>query len=214
MKQILDPNDFVITRKRKKYRFAKFNNSTLCFEAQDWQKQSVDVIELGAGTGIFSVELATKYPNQQFVAIDIKGDRLQKGAYEAQARQLKNIRFLRARADQLEQLFPANSINKLWLTFLDPYPKQRSSGRRLTHPTFLSIYQKLLAKKGAIYLKHDSADFFQWSLEQLVAQSWHIVELSFDLHDSSLSNEYKIQTTYEQRWLGEGLVTKFVKAEK
>ena len=97
---MINPNDFVIARKRKKYKFAKFANSKLCFEYDDWQKQSVDVVELGAGTGLFSVELASKYPNKSFVAIDVKADRLQKGAYEAESKKLSNIKFLRARADQ------------------------------------------------------------------------------------------------------------------
>jgi tRNA G46 methylase TrmB len=70
----------------------------------------------------------------------------------------------------------------------------------------------LLQPSGAFYLKHDNRDFFHWSLEQLVAEKWHIAELSFDLHDSELSSDYKILTAYEKRWLGEGLTTNFVKA--
>lgn len=208
----LDPNDFIITRKRKKYKFAKFANSSLCFEFDEWKKQAADVVELGAGTGLFSVELAARHPQKQFVAVDVKADRLQKGAYEAEARGLTNVRFVRARADQLDELFKARSLEKIWITFPDPFPKKRSAGRRMTHPTFLRIYQKLLSKDGALYLKHDSREFFMWSLEQLVAEKWHIQELSFDLHESELADDYKIMTTYETRWLGEGLTTNFVRA--
>jgi len=84
----------------------------------------------------------------------------------------------------------------------------------MTHRTFLKSYKKLLAPKGAFYLKHDNRDFFQWSLEQIVADRWHIDELSFDLHDSDLHADHKVLTTYEQRWLGKGLSTNFVKASK
>lgn len=209
----MNPEDFIITRKRKKYKFAKFANSPLCFEFDEWQNQAVDIVELGAGTGLFSVELATRHPEKQFVAVDVKGDRLQKGAYEAETRGLKNVRFVRARADQLGELFKAKTLEQLWITFPDPFPKKRSAGRRMTHPTFLRIYANLLAKNGAFYLKHDSRDFFLWSLEQLVAEKWTIEELSFDLHESELSDEYKIHTTYEIRWLSEGIVTNFVKAK-
>lgn len=208
---MIDPNDFIITRKRKKYRFARFANSPLCFEFDEWKKQAIDVVEVGAGTGLFSVELAMRHPNKQFVAVDVKADRLQKGAYEADARGLTNIRFLRARADQLGELFAAGSIQQLWITFPDPFPRARSAGRRMTHPNFLKLYQKVLSDDGALYLKHDSRDFFLWSLEQLVAEKWLIEELSFDLHESDLSDDYKIHTTYETRWLGEGSVTNFVK---
>ncbi len=208
----MDPADFIISRKRKKYKFAKFANSPLCFELEAWKKRAVDVIEIGAGTGLFSVELAALHPDKHYVAVDVKGDRLQKGAYEAEVRGLTNIQFVRARADQLSELFPVVSIEQLWLTFPDPFPKKRSAGRRLTHPTFLKIYNSLIASRGALYLKHDSRDFFVWSLEQLVGEQWHISELSFDLHDADISDHYKIQTTYETRWLSEGGTINFVKA--
>lgn len=214
MNEVLNPNDFVISRKRKKYKFAKFFNSTLCYEFDEWKKQSVDVIEMGAGTGLFSVELATRYPEKTFVAIDIKGDRLQKGAYEAEARGLKNVRFLRARADQIDDLFPKNHIGVIWLTFPDPFPRDRSARRRMTHPLYLEKYAALLKPEGEFYLKHDNPTFFSWSLEQLVAENWIIRELSFDLHESELNYDYKIKTTYEIKWLDEGLKTNFVKATK
>lgn len=211
---MLDPNDYIITRKRKKYKFALFANSPLCFEADEWTKRAVDCVELGAGTGHFIVELAARYPEKTFVAVDVKADRLQKGAQEAVDRGLKNISFLRARADQLPELFEGHSIESLWLTFPDPFPKKRSAARRMTHPAYLRVYQSLLNSAGSFYLKHDNRDFFQWSLEQLVGQKWHINELSFDLHDSSLSDDYKILTVYEKRWLSEGIVTNFVRATK
>lgn len=210
---MIDPNRFVITRKRKKYKFAKFANSPLCFEFDDWQPCAVDVIEVGAGTGLFCVELASRHPGKTFVAVDVKADRLQKGAYEAEARGLTNIRFLRARADQLRECFSANSIKAIWLTFADPFPKRGSAGRRMTHPTYLAIYKDLLANDGTFIIKHDSPEFFMWSLEQLVSQKWHIRELSFDLHESELNDDYKITTTYEERWLGEGKPTQLVAAQ-
>lgn len=209
---MINPDEFIITRKRKKYKFAKFATSPLCFELSEWKKRQVDVLEIGAGTGLFSVELASRYPAKIFTAIDVKADRLQKGAYEAEARGLKNINFVRMRADQLLVAFSDHSIDKIWLTFPDPFPKKRSAGRRMTHPHFLTIYQKLLAKRGTFYLKHDNPAFFQWSLEELIAEGWHIDELSFDLHESELSDDYKIMTSYEQRWLNEGLKTQFVAA--
>lgn len=209
---MLDPKDFIIVRKRKKYRFAKFANSPLCFEFDEWDKQPVDSVEIGAGNGLFSVELAARHPELQFVALDVKGDRLQRGAYEAEERGITNVRFVRARADQILEMFDRGSLTSVWVTFPDPFPRKKSAGRRLTHPTFLAKYGELLSTSGALYLKHDNRDFFHWSLEQLVGQKWNIAELSFDLHDSELIQDYKILTTYEQRWLSEGLVTNFVKA--
>jgi len=209
---MIDPNDFIITRKRKKYKFAKFHNAKNCFEFEEWEKQSVDIVEVGAGTGLFSVELATRYPEKSFVAVDVKADRLQKGAYAALERGLTNISFVRARADQIDELLMPNSVETIWLTFADPFPKKRSAGRRMTHPTYLKKYEQLLKPEGSFIKKHDNPDFFAWSLEQLVNEKWHIKELSFDLHESDLSDDYKIMTTYETRWLDEGRKTSLVRA--
>lgn len=210
----IDPSQFIIKRKRKKYKFALFANSPLCFELEQWQPRPIDVVELGAGTALFCVELATRHPNRRYLAVDVKADRLQKGAQLADERHLKNIQFVRCRADQLDRVIQPGTLQALWLTFPDPFPKKRASGRRMTHPHFLKLYKKLLAPKGTLYLKHDNRDFFQWSLEQLVMSKWHIDLLSFDLHQSDLPDDYKVQTTYEQRWLGKGLTTQFVKATK
>ena len=210
----VDPNQFIITRKRKKYKFALFHNSPLCFEFDEWAPHHVDVVEIGAGNGMFTVELATRHPEQAFVAVDIKGDRLQKGAREAETRGLNNVFFVRARADQIDQLVEQNSLEQIWVTFPDPFPRKHSAGRRLTHPNFLKKYSSLLKSDGSLLIKHDDHNFFCWSLEQLVAEKWQIKELSFDLHESALSDEYKIMTTYEQRWIGEGKTINFVRTTR
>ena len=210
----VDPNQFIITRKRKKYKFALFHNSPLCFEFGEWAPHHVDVVEIGAGNGMFTVELATRHPEQVFVAVDIKGDRLQKGAREAETRGLNNVFFVRARADQIDQLVEQNSLEQIWVTFPDPFPRKHSAGRRLTHPNFLKKYSSLLKSDGSLLIKHDDHNFFCWSLEQLVAEKWQIKELNFDLHESALSDEYKIMTTYEQRWIGEGKTINFVRVTR
>lgn len=212
---MIDPNEFVITRKRKKYKFAKYANAANCFEFDEWQKsKKVDEIEIGAGTGLFSVELAARHPERTYVALDVKADRLQKGAYDAITRGITNVFFIRARADQVDELFEENSLKAIWLTFSDPFPKIRSAGRRMTHPTYLKKYRPLLNDGGSFIVKHDNPAFFNWSLEQLVAEKWQFAELTFDLHDSELDDDYKITTTYEERWLGEGRITQLVRVTK
>ncbi|MDO4902525.1 MAG: tRNA (guanosine(46)-N7)-methyltransferase TrmB [bacterium] len=209
----LNPADFIITRKRKLYKFALFNNSSICFEFDEWQKSGeITNLEIGAGTGLFSEKLALKNPSKTFLAVDIKADRLVKGAIQAEKDGVKNIRFLRARGDQLLEIVDRNSVKHLWITFPDPYPRSRNAGRRLTHPTFLKIYAQLLAEGGALYFKTDALELFQWSLEQLVAEGWTIDRLSFDLHESDLNDNYKVMTTYEERFVGAGLKINFVRA--
>ena len=209
----MNPDDFIISRKRKKYKFALFFNSPLCFEFDEWPRDSqVDVVEIGAGNAHFLVELASRHPEVQYVALDVKGDRLQSGALQAEARGLTNIRFVRARADQVHELFMPQSVQDIWLTFSDPFPRERSARRRMTHGYFLEKYATILKEHGSLCIKHDNRDFFCWSLEQLVDNNWRIDELSFNLHESSLPDDCKVLTAYETRWLGEGLQTHFVRA--
>ncbi len=220
----LDPNDFVIARKRKKYRFAHFANAENCFELDKWILQGATllqggtlqrklVVEVGAGTGLFLVELAKKYPENTYIALDVKADRLQKGARLALEQKLTNIFFVRARADQLLEVVKEGTVSEIWLTFSDPFPKKSDAGRRLTHPKFLQLYKNIhVVNNARLYMKTDSHALFDWSLEQLVAEKWHIQELAFDLHESDLSDDYKIMTTYEQKWRAEGLPIYFVSA--
>lgn len=209
---MIDPNQFIITRKRKQYKFALFANSPMCFEYEDWQVSPADILEVGAGTGYFGVSLAAAAPGKQVVAVDVKADRLQQGARRAEQQSVSNIRFLRSRADLLGECFAAQSLEAVWVTFPDPFPKDRSAKHRLTHPRFLALYARLLRPGGALYFKTDAKGLFDWSLEQLVAEGWRIEELSFDLHESDLPAAYKVETTYEMRYRREGIKINFVRA--
>ena len=212
----LDPNDFIIARKRKKYRFALFHNASNCFELEEWkpwQDKRPLTVEMGAGTALFLVQLAAKYPERRFVAIDVKADRLQKGAHEALEQGLDNIRFVRARGDQLLEVIVPASVQELWLTFSDPFPRDRDAKRRLTAPRFLELYKQALASGGILRQKTDDHNLFDWSLEQLIATGWNITELSYDLHESALPDDYKLMTTYEHKWQAEGLKTYYVTAK-
>lgn len=214
MSQQVNPDDFVISRRRKKYKFAKFANANNCFEFEQWDGRHVDVLEVGAGTGFFSLELAKRHPDKIFVALDVKADRMQKGAYAAIEQGVNNVLFVRARADQISELFQPHTVEAIWLTFADPFPRKKSAGRRMSHSNYLNKYAAVLAPSGTFCLKHDNIDFFNWSLEQLVANSWEITKLSFDVHDSNVFDDAKIMTSYEQRWLDEGRITKFVEARR
>lgn len=209
----MSAEDFIITRKRKKYKFAKFAELTNCYEAHDindsfrntFAKKSEIIIEIGSGTALFLVEQARIFPERQFIAIDVKADRLYTGARAALEDNITNIIFVRAHASQLADIITAHSIDELWLTFSDPFPKKRHAKHRMTHPAFLQIYRKLLKKYGIIHFKTDSRHLFEWSLEKFIEEKLILRQLSFDLHESSLPAHYKIMTSYEQRFVAEGL---------
>lgn len=172
-------------------------------------KQQPIVLELAAGNAQFSLELARRYPEQNFIAIDIKSDRLYTSAKKALQEKVENIAFVRTHMNELTQLFAPNSIDEIWLTFPDPFPRKRSAKHRLTHPYFLDQYASLLKDTGEFKFKTDNRDLFLWSLEQFVTQKWHLAELSFDLHESNLPNDYKIKTHYEQKFTTQGIPINF-----
>lgn len=210
----LNPKDYIITRKRKKYKFALFHNNPLCFEIEHWQPEFTPaVLEIGAGTGLFCVAQAENARSTLHLAVDIKADRLQKGALTAMEKLLTNIRFLRARVEQLEEIIPEHSLSTIWITFPDPFPKDRSSKHRLTHPDYLGLYEKLLKPGGKLHFKTDAVALFDWSLEQLAEEGWNICEISFNLHGSTIEDAAKVATTYEQRYVREGKKICYVEVE-
>lgn len=213
MPEQLNPEDFIITRKRKKYRFAHFANYANCYELDEWKKAYTGIVpagkqlivEVGAGTGLFGVELARRSPDAFVVCIDAKGDRLQKGAGLALKTGVANIVFLRAHAARLEELFAKSCIDELWLTFSDPFPKTRHAKHRLTHSSFLKSYRRLLSSSGQLNMKTDNLGLFHWSLERLVSARANLSFLSFDVHAQNSPEAYSILTTFEEKFLALGL---------
>ncbi len=211
-----------ITRKRKKWKFAQFNQWTNCFQvshvspelwATYFKHAQPLTVEIGAGRADLSVELARQRPEHNFVAVDIKSDRLYTGAKTALEEKLSNIAFVRAELRQMGELFVPGSIAELWLTFPDPFERKKHAKHRLTHPNFLQTYKQLLAPGGVLHFKTDNRELFLWSLEQLVAEDWKLHELNFDLHASDLPEAYKITTYYERKFMAEGTPINFVSCQ-
>lgn len=205
-----EPNNHkksTVKGRRKLFKFARFADAVNCFEVNDWKlpTQKYQAIELGAGTAQISVQLARQQPDKHYLAIDVKADRLQTGARRAMAENIGNIQFLRAHADQLGTVLLPHSAQDLWLTFPDPFPKDRHIKHRLTHSRFLKMYKTLLALGGRVIFKTDSEALFDWSLEQLSECNWNVKFLTRDLHASDAPDEYKITTTYEERFIKENL---------
>lgn len=172
------------------------------------------VVELAAGNGQFSLELARRHPKTNYIAVDIKSDRLYSSARKAQELGVKNIAFVRIGVKDLALLLQKHSVDQLWITFPDPHPKKRSAKHRLTHPAYLAIYQDILKSGSKLHFKTDNLNLFQWSLEQFVTDDWRISELSFDLHETKLPDDYKIKTYYEERFSSEGIPTNYCTVSK
>jgi len=206
------PEDFVITRRRKLYKFAKFDEYPNCFHLDEWKnflagsflaKERDIVLEVGAGSALFSVELTRRFPEKTLIAVDIKSDRLYQGAREAEKLHLDNIFFVRSDISEITEIAPPHSVSEIWLTFPDPWPPKSDARHRLTAPRYLAYYHHLLAspilagsflakRGGILHFKTDNLPLFEWSLEQFAANGWQIEFITRDLHNSDAPDEVKI----------------------
>lgn len=167
------------------------------------------VLELACGKGDYTLALAKKYQDKNFLGIDIKGNRIWKGAKAALDEKITNAGFLRTKIELLPNFFSADEIAAFWITFPDPFPK--SENRRLTAPHFLDKY-RMVSKKGAlVHFKTDDTDLMNYTLEVIRAQHLPIVSLSMDVDfDGIRTQELSIITFYERQHLANGRKIKYV----
>ena len=159
-------------------------------------------LELGCGKGEYTLALSKKYPDRNFIGIDIKGARIWKGATEVKEQGLKNVCFLRIRIDWIEECFSSDEINEIWLTFPDPQLKKRRAVKRLTHPIFLRKYAHIIIKEGLIHLKTDSQFLYGFTFGIIVAEDHFLEDSTNDLYASNKKREnLEVKTHYEQMFL-------------
>ena len=171
-------------------------------------------LELACGRGEYTIGLSKEFPNENFIGIDIKGERLWKGSTEAINNGLNNAAFLRTFALDLEQSFNTDEVKDIWIIHPDPRPRERDEKRRLTHPRFLEIYKNIQQKGGRVFLKTDNTQLFQWTLDEVLSKRDDIEELvhTFDLKNSALLNEhYGIETRFEKKFESKGEKIKYLR---
>lgn len=168
-------------------------------------------LELGCGKGDFIVELAKRFPQRNFIGLDIRSARLWYGGKNIGRMNLENLFFIHERIERLTEIFSKGEISEIWLNFPDPYPKRRQEKKRMTGPKFLEMYKTILKLGGKIFLKTDNQDLFNYSVKSVKSpprQSRgvvNILEKTDDLYYSPFLNEINsIQTTYEKIFLSQG----------
>lgn len=167
------------------------------------------ILELGCGKGEYTVSLASRFPDRNFIGIDIKGARMWKGAKDALARNIGNVGFLRTNIEIIEKFFEPDEVEQIWLTF--PDPQMKNSRRRLTSSGFMERYRKILIADGIIHLKTDSNFQFCYTLEMAKENKFSILACSEDLYHSELLDDVlSIQTFYEKQWRERGIPIKYV----
>lgn len=164
------------------------------------------VLELGCGKGEYTVNLAQKYPDKNFLGVDIKGARFWRGAKTAIAENLHNVGFLRAQIELITQCFAEGEVDEIWITFPDPQIKYKRTKHRLTNEQFLDKYRKVLKPEGIIHLKTDSEYMHGYTLGLLHGLGERILYAHHDVYGSTGSPEEvtSIQTFYESQYLERG----------
>ena len=226
-----------MSRKNKLLKFAEILSYPNVYECYDFKEQvlvaagmqKVDLkgrwqevhfknkqpitLELACGGGEYTVALARQFPERNFIGVDIKGNRLWKGAKQALTEQLPNAAFLRTRIEIIEQFFAPGEIDEIWITFPDPFPRPSKENRRLSSAFFLEIYRRILRPGGLVHLKHDDPDFFQFTLDTIAADPrCTLLYQDDDIYAKPLASpELGIQTRYEAMHLDAGKTIKYVR---
>ncbi len=172
-------------------------------------------LELACGRGEYTIGMAERFPDRNFIGIDIKGDRIWKGSTWAVEKQLTNVAFLRTQILMIGNFFEDGEVDEIWLTFPDPRPKKRDIKRRLSNNSFLDLYKKTLRAGGTFRLKTDNTALFEFTLEQLEArQDITNLKVTHDVYSSDLASEVMdIKTRYELMFASKGEKIKYLRFE-
>jgi tRNA (guanine-N7-)-methyltransferase len=170
------------------------------------------ILELGCGEGEYSINLAKMSPTKNFVGIDLKGARLWAGSTQAVQGELKNVAFLRAPIEQIDQFFAPGEVDEIYLPFPDPRPRDRDEKKRLTSPGFLDLYRKILRPGGKVHLKTDNDQLFAYTLEVLRTHPGicELVDTQNLYEDNKVELATHIQTKYERKYLSQGIKIKYL----
>jgi tRNA (guanine-N7-)-methyltransferase len=161
------------------------------------------VLELGCGKGEYSVGLADKYPNKNFIGIDLKGARFWRGAKTAVETGLKNVAFIRTQIELINHIFDENEVDEIWITFPDPQIKYKRTKHRMTNSQFLKLYKKVLKPEGVINLKTDSEFMHGYTLGLLHGEGHEVIYSNHNVYVNEGSPEEvtSLQTFYEKQYL-------------
>ena len=160
-------------------------------------------LELACGRGEYTVGLARLFPAQNYIGLDIKGNRIWKGASIANKEGLQNVAFVRTQIDQITNYFDTNEVAEIWITFPDPQLRLSKAKKRLTHPKFLRLYQQFLQQGGIVHLKTDSPNLYQFTMAVIELYALTIITATDNLYETAFmqsaqwNEKLAIKTYYE-----------------
>lgn len=169
------------------------------------------ILELGCGKGEYTVGLAQRFPEKNFIGVDIKGARMWKGAKFAHENSLENTAFLRTRIELIASFFGSGEIDEVWITFPDPQQKERRSKKRLTGSSFLNSYRSFVKENGLVHLKTDSSFLYGYTRDLVTFNQLEVVSDFPDLYGSGTAGDIlSIKTYYEGIYTAEGIPIKYL----
>ena len=174
------------------------------WNADFFKNENPIVLELGCGKGEYTIGLAERYPDKNFIGVDIKGARMWKGCKESNERQMPNVAFLRTRIEFINFFFAESEVSEIWVTFPDPQLKKPN--KRLTCERMLSLYRQIAIPTAKYHLKTDSKELYDYTKDEvLFPEKYNILASTDDLYASALFGEVKeIKTHYEQLFSEKG----------
>ena len=223
MYKIYHINIVIMSRgKRKKFSEIKSFPNVFEWDNEKFKEKVSEVIneydncilELGCGKGEYSLHLGNKYQQSLILGIDIQGERIWRGAKDALELGLNNVYFLRMQIENIVSVLPKKCVNEIWITFPDPFPKDRDSKRRLTSHRFFKIYKKILKDNGVIHLKTDSDELYEYTKEVVNEMGLRIEKEIDNIYVENIdidSEVNSVQTTFEKKHIESGKVIKYLK---
>lgn len=192
--EIIEANEFVI--KNPEEHKGKWN--------EIFQNNHPIQIEIGMGKGQFIMEMARRNPDINYIGVERYSSVLLRALQKHEETELNNLYFLCIDARTVEDIFAPGEIDKIYLNFSDPWPKDRHAKRRLTSREFLTRYDKILKEDGRLEFKTDNRDLFDFSLEETKEAGWKIQQHTFDLHKDETMNAGNVMTEYEEKFSSMG----------
>ena len=160
-------------------------------------------IEVGMGKGQFIIEMAKRNPEVNYIGIEKYSSVLVRAVEKLEDFEQDNLRLIRMDAENIEEVFDKDEVDRIYLNFSDPWPKDRHAKRRLTSTRFLERYNNILTPEGRVMFKTDNKDLFDFSLEQVEEAGWILENHTYDLHHSEY-NEGNVMTEYEEKFSAKG----------
>ena len=169
-------------------------------------------VELACGKGDYTVALAAKYPDRNFIGVDIKGPRIHTGAKQALEEGLHNVAFARLKIQNILTFFGEGEIDEMWITFPDPFPKDRHEKHRLTYKDFLAKYKQVLKKDGVVNFKMDDIGLFHYTRDSITAFGCEILYYKENIYAEPLDmEELSIKTFYEKQHIADGRTINYLR---